>query len=94
MPMTPAGRRGIAVTALGIAVYVAFVAANDALAGLGSPWRVIALLASQIVLLTGGGLCLVAITRRGERSLAVYAALLPSTLMVLAIIAEVTGLIE
>ncbi len=94
MPRTPAGRRGIAVSVVGVAAYAAFVYANDALEGLGSPWRVVALFASQIVLLTGGALCLIAITRRGERSVAVYAALLPSVLMVLAIVAEVTGLIE
>ena len=54
----------------------------------------LALAASQVVLLSGGGLCLVAVVRRGERSPAVVAALVPSALMAIAIVAEVTGLIE
>ena len=94
MPSTSLGRRGVLVTLLGVVAYALFIVANDALQGLGSPWRVLALLASQVILLGGGALCLVAIARRGERAPAVYVALIPSILMALAIVAEVTGLIE
>ena len=91
MPTTPSGRRGLVVTVAGVIAYVLFILVSDAL---GSPWRVLALLASQLVLLAGGALCLIAIARRGERAPAVYVALIPSILMALAIVAEVTGLIE
>ena len=94
MPTTLTGRRGVIVTVAGVVAFIAFVVANDTAEGLGSPWRVLALLLSQLVLLTGGALCVVAIARRGERAPAVIAALVPSALMALAIVAEVTGLIE
>ena len=91
MPTTSTGRRGLLVTAAGVVAYVLFILVSDAL---GSPWRVLALLASQVILLGGGALCLVAIARRGERAPAVFVALIPSVLMALAIVAEVTGLME
>ena len=43
MPTTPSGRRGLVVTVAGVIAYVLFILASDAL---GSPWRVLALLAS------------------------------------------------
>ena len=94
MPSTSLGRRGSIIAGLGLVGWILFVVVNDALQGLGSPWRVLALFASQLVLLAGGVLCGVAITRRGERSPAVFVALIPSVLMALAIVAEVTGLME
>ena len=93
-PTTAAGRRGVVLVAAGVAAYVLFVVANDALQGLGSPWRVLALLGSQVILLGGGAICAVAVARRGERALAVYLALVPVALMLLLILAEVSGLME
>jgi hypothetical protein len=93
-PTTTTGRRGVALVAAGVAAYVLFVVLNDALQGLGSPWRVLALLGSQLILLGGGAYCAVAVARHGERALAVYVALVPVVLMLLLILAEVSGLME
>ena len=94
MPTTSLGRLGAMLTGLGLAGWILFVVVNDALQGLGSPWRLLALLLSQVALVGGGVLCAVAVARRGERAPLVYAALVPAALMVLLILAEVTGLME
>ena len=94
LPTTQLGRRGLAVTAVGLAAWIAFLIANDALDGLGSPWRLLALAGSQLLLLGGGAACVIAVACRGERALLVLVALVPVALMALLIVAEVSGLIE
>lgn len=91
LPVTRLAWVAVAVDAVAIAIYAGFLLASDGpdggnrMLGLGPP--LLAMAAASV-------LALIAIARRGERALLAWIALVPGGLVVLALIAEATGLME
>ena len=91
LPQTTLARVGLGLDIVALAVYIAVLAiggffVNEARAvGLGLP------ILSMVV---GSALVLVAIVRRGERSVLAGLALIPGAFFLLALVAEITGLME
>ena len=84
LPQTTLARVGLGIDVAAIAVFAALLVSGYGV-GLGLPLFALAL---------GAVLVLVAIVRRGERSLLAGLALLPGAFLLLALIAEITGLME
>lgn len=91
VPISRLGRAGVGVVALALLLYIAtLVLVIDG----PRPSNVLWLGPTLIGMVVGSGLALAAITRRGERALLAWVVLVPGVLVLLALIAEITGLIE
>lgn len=91
LPNTRLAWIAIVVDAIAIAVYAGFLSVADRSAGGG---RMISLGLPLLAMAAASLLVVVAIARRGERSLLAWIALIPGVLVLVALIAEATGLME
>lgn len=91
LPSTRLAWVAVAVDAIAIAVYAGFLVVADRS---GDGGRLISLGLPLLAMAAASVLVLVAIARRGERSLLAWVALVPGVLVLLALIAEATGLME
>ena len=91
LPQTTLARVGLGLDLVALIAYIAVLAIGGVFfeearaVGLGLP------ILSMVV---GSALVLIAMVRRGERSLLAGVALLPGAFFLLALIAEITGLME
>ena len=94
VPTTPSGRLGTWLTLLGTALFIG-VLAFDALRDTPDPavFRFLLPIA-WVAILAGGTIIVASILRERERGLLAYVALVPFSLIVLAFLAELTGLME
>ncbi len=90
LPVTTLARVGLVIDAIAILIYVGVLVVVDSLGDA----RAMSLGPPLLAMAVGSVLSLIAILRQGERALLAWLALVPGVLVVLALIAELTGLME